>query len=379
MALSCGLLGLPNVGKSTLFNVLVGAQRAAAENRPFCTIDPNKGSVLVPDARLKVLAQVSGSKKTVSSTFDVTDIAGLVKGASTGAGLGNSFLGHVREVSALVHVVRCFDRPDVTHVAGVVDPTSDVAVIQTELMLADLDSVSRRLPTLEKNLKHIKNPADPLDPLRLDLMRRFKTVLEEGHMLSDFIEQSGLSEEENTAARGLNLLTTKPVLYVLNVDEKTGMKALKDKEEPENQYTQAFKKAFPRASCVVLAVALEEMRMSLSEEDKEVLLGEAAHSQPGLVALAQGAFRLLNQEVFLTTGPEETRAWAFRKGIKAPEAAGLIHSDLQRGFIMADVCDYETFVALGGEQQARLAGKIRKEGKEYLVQDGDIMHIKFNV
>lgn len=367
MGLSAGLLGLPNVGKSSLFNLLSGQKIADAQNYPFCTIDPNQSHIIVPDPRLETLAKIAGSQRVIPSQVEIVDIAGLVKGASQGEGLGNQFLGHVREVDALVHVVRCFENPDIAHVDGSIDPVRDAETIQTELMLADLASIEKRLPALEKRVKHTAKNMDPLDPLRVKLLRQCHALLSNDKLPGS----ADYSKEETACLKTLGLLTTKPVLFVLNVDEA----ALPD----GNDHTKAFQKAFPDAAMMPVSVALEADIAALPVSERAAFCAAMGIETPGVQQLVQKTYSLLGLETFFTVGPKEARAWSFKAGATAPEAAAEIHTDFQKGFIAAEVCSFQEFVDAGGETAARSLGKIRREGKDYRVKNGDILHIRFNV
>ncbi|MGB0919006.1 MAG: redox-regulated ATPase YchF [Holosporaceae bacterium] len=363
MGLSCGLLGLPNVGKSTLFNALSGKVAAEAANYPFCTIEPNKGRVAVLDDRLQKLTTLSVSKSTVPSYVDITDIAGLVKGASQGEGLGNQFLGHVREVDALLHVVRCFEDKDITHVSDKVDPLNDVETIETELLLADLQSLEKRLPALEKKVRHVQKELKPL----LDVVKKAHEFVSNGTPLRN----ASFTKDERPLLKELQMLTAKPVLYVLNVSDQdlaTG-----------SDLSRAFQKAHPKALTLVMSAAIEAEIAALSPDEQSSFLQDLGLQDSGLSRLAKAAYQLLNLSTFFTTGPQETHAWSFVQGIGAPAAAGLIHTDFERGFIAAEVMSFEDFVQAGSEAAAKAAGKVRIVGKDYVMQDGDVVHFRFNV
>jgi hypothetical protein len=360
--MKCGIVGLPNVGKSTLFNALTKAG-IAAENYPFCTIEPNVGIVEVPDRRLDVIAEIAQPQKVVPAVVEFVDIAGLVKGASEGQGLGNQFLANIRETDAIAHVVRCFEDPDVRHVAGVVDPVSDIEVINTELALADLDSVDKQLAKYEK----VAQAGGEKEAQRLvSVLRKARAVLDAGRPART-VE---LSNEERAVLRPLFLLTMKPTMYVANIGEH-GSRALLEK-------VQAYA-AKEGAPVVPVSAALEAQIADMPDEDKKLFLEDVGMDEPGLNRVVRAAYELLGLQTFFTTGPKEARAWTVRAGATAPQAAGVIHSDFERGFIRAEVASYEDYVACGGEQGAREAGKLRLEGRDYRVRDGDVIRFRFNV
>jgi GTP-binding protein YchF len=366
MGFRCGIVGLPNVGKSTLFNALTETAAAQAANYPFCTIEPNVGRVAVPDPRLDRIREIAKSAQEIETQIEFVDIAGLVRGASKGEGLGNQFLANIREVDAIVHVLRCFEGGDVTHVEGRVDPVADAETVETELMLADLESLERRVPNLVKKAqqgdKEARIEASVLGQA-LDLLRASKPAR---------LTQPKDSEEEK-ALRRAQLLTAKPVLYVCNVDEgdaATG-NALSEKV--------AEKAKAEGAVSVVISAAIEAEIATLPAEERDAFLSDLGLHETGLNRMIHAAYQLLGLITFYTAGPKEARAWTVHRGAKAPEAAGEIHTDFERGFIRAETISYDDFIACGGEAGARDAGKLRSEGKDYVVQDGDVMLFRFNV
>lgn len=366
MALKCGIVGLPNVGKSTLFNCLSSA-KAQSANFPFCTIEPNIGVITVPDERLIKLADIDKPKRVIPTTVEILDIAGLVKGASKGEGLGNQFLGNIRETDAILHVLRCFDNDNITHVDGSIDPVRDKEIIDTELQLKDLETIEGRIDRLEKQARHGN---DPRVKKMFELALRYKAVLEQGKSARTL----QLYDEEAKIAREFYLLTNKPVMYICNVDEASAKSG--------NTYVDAVREAVKdeEAELLVIAAATEADIAELETyEEKQLFLEELGLDEPGVNKLIHAAYRLLNLQTYFTTGPDESRAWTFRKGTKAPQAAGIIHSDFEKGFIRAEVIRYENYIKYGSEHACRDAGKIAIEGKEYVVQDGDILHFRFNV
>jgi GTP-binding protein YchF len=365
MGFRCGIVGLPNVGKSTLFNALTASAAAQAANYPFCTIEPNIGDVPVPDPRLDRLAAIAKSSQVIPTRLTFVDIAGLVRGASKGEGLGNQFLAHIREVDAIAYVLRCFEDTDVVHVEGRIDPIADAETIETELMLADLDSLERRLPILEKKIRGQDKEAKET----LELVERALPFLRDGKPA----RLVSVADGERAAFKALGLLTVKPVLYVANVDEASAASG--------NQYSAlvAERAAKEGAGCVAISAKIEAELADLSAPEREAYLADLGLSEPGLNRLIHEGYKLLALITYFTAGPKEARAWTVKKGARAPQAAGAIHTDFERGFIRAETIAYDDYVALGGESAARDAGKLRQEGKEYLVQDGDVLLFKFNV
>ncbi|PHS75583.1 MAG: redox-regulated ATPase YchF [Robiginitomaculum sp.] len=365
MGFKCAIVGLPNVGKSTLFNALTQTASAAAENYPFCTIEPNVGEVPVPEARLPIIAKIGESKEQIPARMNFVDIAGLVRGASKGEGLGNQFLSNIRETDAIAYVLRCFDDDDVTHVEGKIDPLADLDTVQTELMLADMESLEKRAPALQKKAKN----GDKEAILTLKMIDLAMAELNEGRPA----RCAEIDKDDRQAWRMLQLLTAKPILYVANVDEESAATG--------NAYSETvFAHAKTEGAEAVVISAQIESEIALLDDDERVEYLDALDlKEPGLNRLIQTGYKLLGLETYFTVGPKEARAWTFHEGWSAPRCAGVIHTDFERGFIRAETTAYDDFVEHGGEQGAKEAGKTRQEGKTYIVQDGDIMHFKFNV
>ncbi|MEA3539471.1 MAG: redox-regulated ATPase YchF [Pseudomonadota bacterium] len=366
MGFKCGIVGLPNVGKSTLFNALTETAAAAAANFPFCTIEPNVGQVPVPDPRLYKLAEIAGSQKIIETQLAFVDIAGLVRGASKGEGLGNQFLGNIREVDAIVHVLRCFENGDITHVDGRVDPIADAETVETELMLSDIESLERRVPALVKK----GQGGDKEAKIAGAVLGRALEVLQEGKPARKVEPKD---EEEARVLAQAQLLTAKPVLYVCNVGE--------DEAATGNALSQkvAAKAKAEGAASVVISAAIEAEISQMDPADRPDFLADLGLTETGLARVIRAGYDLLHLITFFTVGPKEARAWTVEKGATAPNAAGVIHTDFEKGFIRAETIAYDDFVNLGGEQGAKEAGKLRLEGKEYLVKDGDVLHFRFNV
>ena len=364
MGFRMGIVGMPNVGKSTLFNALTRTAAAQAANFPFCTIEPNVGEVAVPDPRLDKLAEIAGSKQIIPTRITFVDIAGLVKGASKGEGLGNQFLANIREVDAIAHVLRCFEDGDITHVVGRIDPVADAETIETELMIADLESIERRLANLVRKVKGGDKEALEQEAL----LKRAQTALNEGRPARTV----SVSEDEQKAWNMLQLLTSKPVLYVCNVEED---KAATGNSQSDRVAEMAAKQG---AGHVVISAKIEEEISQLDAEEAEMFLSELGLHEAGLDRLIRAGYELLGLQTYFTVGPKEARAWTIRQGTSAPQAAGVIHGDFERGFIRAETIAYDDYVAGNGEAGAREAGKFRVEGKTYIVKDGDVLHFLFN-
>jgi GTP-binding protein YchF len=363
MGFKCGIVGLPNVGKSTLFNALTQTALAQAANYPFCTIEPNVGEVAVPDRRLDTIAKIASSAEIVPTKLIFVDIAGLVRGASKGEGLGNQFLATIREVDAIAHVLRCFEDGDVTHVEGGIDPIRDAETVETELMLSDLDSLERRIDPLEKKVRS----GDKESATALDLMKRTMALLTEGKPARTLSRKP----EEERDFQMLGLLTSKPVLYVCNVDEGSAAEG--------NDYSKLVeaRARAEEAVCTVISAKIEAEIAMLPIGERKEFLSTVGLEEPGLDRMIRAGYELLGLVTYFTAGPKEARAWTVTRGMRAPQAAGVIHTDFEKGFIRAETIAYDDFVARNGEAGARDAGKLRLEGKEYIVQDGDVMHFRF--
>jgi GTP-binding protein YchF len=364
MGFKCGIVGLPNVGKSTLFNALTQTAAAEAANYPFCTIEPNVGEVPVPDPRLEKLAGIAKSAQVIPTRLTFVDIAGLVRGASKGEGLGNQFLAHIREVDAIAYVLRCFEDDDITHVEGRIDPAADADTVETELMLADLESLERRRANLEKRAKGNDKEAKA----QIVIIDKALELLRDGRPA----RMAEVAAEEEAMWRGLQLLTAKPVLYVCNVDEASAATG--------NAYSRAVeaRAAEEGAASVVISAKIEAELAGLDDDERAEYLADLGLEEPGLNRLIRAGYDLLHLLTYFTVGPKEARAWTITEGTKAPKAAGVIHTDFEKGFIRAETISYDDYVTLGGETPAKEAGKMRLEGKEYVVKDGDVMHFRFN-
>ena len=356
MSFKCGIVGLPNVGKSTLFNALTNSSKAQAANFPFCTIDPNIGVVPVPDKRLDNLAKISGSKKIINTTISFVDIAGLVKGASKGEGLGNKFLSHIREVDAIIHMIRCFDSNDIQNVNPTIDPIRDIEIIETEMMLADLDSIQKRLE--KKNKKNIDEYETKILELALDCINNFKEFSD----LKKKFDKNQLNQS--------GLLSLKPKIFVCNVDEKSIQKG--------NKYTDKFINKFGESNCLIVSADIENQINELDQNEKKKYMEMIGLKKTGLNMLIQKGYEILELDTYFTSGPEETRAWTIQKNCKAPEAAGEIHSDFEKGFIRAETVSYDEFITNDGWINSKANGKMRLEGKDYIVKDGDVLNFRFN-
>ena len=364
MGFKCGIVGLPNVGKSTLFNALTKTAAAQAANYPFCTIEPNVGDVAVPEPRLQTLAEIAGSAEIIPARMQFVDIAGLVKGAAQGEGLGNQFLANIREVDAVVYVLRCFEDDDITHVDGRIDPITDFEVVETELMLADLESLEKRRANLEKKAKGQDKEAKAtlvLVDKALEQLRESKPA-----------RAADIAEDDQKAFNGLQLLTAKPILFVANVDEAS---AAEGNAHAEAVAARAKQEG---AAAVVISAKIEAELAQLSDDEQAEYLETLGLEEPGLNRLIRTGYDLLGLQTYFTAGPKEARAWTVRRGASAPQAAGVIHTDFEKGFIRAETVSYDDYVAHQGEQGAKEAGRVRLEGKEYVVQDGDVMHFRFN-
>ena len=365
MSLKCGIVGLPNVGKSSLFNCL-SHTKAQSANFPFCTIEPNIGIISVPDERLEKIAKIIDPEKVINTNVEIVDIAGLVKGASKGEGLGNKFLANIRETNALIHVLRCFENPNITHVDGSIDPVRDKETIEIELQLKDLETLEK---LVEKNLRAAKS-GDKIANKKVDIAKKFISTLNSGNSIRNII----INKDEIDFVNDLNLITAKPVLYVCNVDEKSALHG--------NKYVDDFKENIQNENSEVLLIATEieaEINELEDFEEQKIFLEELGLEKPSIHNLIQSTYKLLNLQTYFTAGKKEVKAWTIKNGMKAPEAAGVIHTDFEKGFIRAEVISYENFIKYGNEQSCRENGKLNVEGKEYIVNDGDIIHFRFNV
>jgi ribosome-binding ATPase len=364
MGFNCGIVGLPNVGKSTLFNALLATQAAEAANYPFCTIEPNIGKVSVPDERIDKLAKIANSAQIIQTQLEFVDIAGLVRGASKGEGLGNQFLAHIREVDAIIYMLRCFEDGDITHVEGRISPLDDAEIIETELVIADMESLEKRIPNLQKKAKSDKDAKD-----QVEVMEKLLKIVSEGQPARNY---KPIDEAEKKIIKNMQLLTIKPVLYVCNVDEESAASG--------NKFSLSVQQKFTTAPVVVVSAKIEsEVAALTNEADKKEFLEAIGLQETGLTALVKAGFTILDLITFFTIGPKEARAWTVGKGSSAPQAAGVIHTDFEKGFIRAETIACDDYIRLNGEQGAKEAGRLRLEGKEYIVQDGDVLHFRFNV